>query len=84
MFVVYSEHVDASILEGRKLQEWEECQRMAAVLVVGLGTRPGQGAYLQFLSRLFPISHLPRLPQLSTCSPDLTRIHPPFSTERGP
>lgn len=83
MFVVYSEHVDASILERKKLQKWEEYQGMAAALVVGSGSRLGQWAYLHFLFCLSLVSHLLLLPQLSTCSPDPNSA-PCSSAERAP
>lgn len=54
MFVVYSEHVDASILEGKRLQKWEEHQGAAAVLAVGSGSGLGQWAYLHFLGCFLP------------------------------
>lgn len=66
MFVVYSKHVDASILERQRLQrKGQEYQRMAAA-VARSRSGLGQWAYLHFLFFHSPASPL-LFPQLSTC-----------------
>lgn len=53
MFIVYSKHVDASILERQRLQKEQEGQR-TAVVVVGSGGGLGRWASLHF-SCLLPL-----------------------------